>query len=86
MKELNNQTIRVQDKGSRFVILENDDYCSKIKNQLDRSSFSLLHHDPTPSFVEKVNSLIIKWKRKVIDDKWERFIKTEMQNLEKCMA
>ena len=36
----NNQTVQVQDKGSRFVILDNNDYEQKIQTQIDRSSFS----------------------------------------------
>ena len=36
---------RIQDKGSRFVILDNDDYIEKIDYQL-RSSFSELNYDP----------------------------------------
>ena len=40
IRSWNNQTVRVQDKGSRFVILDNNDYEQKIQTQIDRSSFS----------------------------------------------
>ena len=36
----NNQIVRVQDKGSRFVILDNNDYELKTQTQIDRSSFN----------------------------------------------
>ena len=36
----NNQTVQVQDKGSRFAILDNNDYKQKIQTQTDRSSFN----------------------------------------------
>ena len=39
IKSWKDQTIRIQDKGSRFVILENRDYEQKIKYQIERSSF-----------------------------------------------
>ena len=35
VKSWNDQTIRVQDKSSRFVILENTDYKQKIKHQIE---------------------------------------------------
>ena len=38
----NNQTVQVQDKGSHFVILDNNDYKQKIQTQIDRSSFNRL--------------------------------------------
>ena len=42
IKSWNNQTVRVQDKGSHFVILGNNDYEQKIQTQIDRSSFNRL--------------------------------------------
>ena len=42
LKSWKDQTIRVQDKGSRFVILENIDYEQNIKYQIERSSFKQL--------------------------------------------
>ena len=36
----NNQTVQVQDKGSRFAILDNNDYEQKTQTQTDRSSFN----------------------------------------------
>ena len=31
--------VRVQDKGSRFVVLDNEDYVKKVKHQINRSFF-----------------------------------------------
>ena len=42
IKSWNDETIKVQDKGSRFVILENTDCEHMIKYQIERSSFKQL--------------------------------------------
>ena len=55
IKSWNDQTIGVQDKGSRFVILENTDYEQKIKHQIERSSFKQLPQNPSKQFEMKVN-------------------------------
>ena len=44
------RTYRIQDKGSRFVILDNDDYINKIDYQLGRSSFEQLERDLSNTF------------------------------------
>ena len=41
------EAIRVEDKDSRFIILENRDYEQKIKFQIERSSFKQLPQDPS---------------------------------------
>ena len=61
IKSWKDQTIRIQDKGSRFVILENRDYEQKIKYQIERSSFKQLPQDPSKQFEMKVNNWIEKW-------------------------
>ena len=40
------RSYRVQDKGSRFVVLDNEHYIEKINYQLGRSSFEELKYDP----------------------------------------
>ena len=47
IKSWKDQTIRIQDKGSRFVNLENRGYEQKIKDQIERSSFKQLSQDPS---------------------------------------
>ena len=70
------RSYRIQDKGSRFVILDNDDYIEKIDYQLRRSSFSELNDDPSNDFEINVIMWIEKWKRNgVLNDSWSRFIK-----------
>ena len=51
----------MQDKGSRFVVISNDEYFEKVNTQIGRSSFIKLPHDMTKSFENKVNSYIKKW-------------------------
>ena len=40
IRSWNNQTVRVQDKGSCFAILDKNDYEQKLQTQIDRSSFN----------------------------------------------
>ena len=75
IKSWKDQTIRIQDEGSRFVILENRDYEQKIKYQIERSSFKQLPQDPSKEFEMKVNNWIEKWhSRNILDNKWKSFI------------
>ena len=75
IKSSKDQTIKVQDKGLRFVILENRDYEQKIEYQIERSSFKQLPQDPSKQFEMKVNSWREKWHSKnILDNKWKSFI------------
>ena len=50
LKDIRNwdkNVVRVQDKGSRFVVLDNEDYIKKVEHQINRSSFQRLEYDPT---------------------------------------
>ena len=67
---------RVQDKGSRFVVISNDEYCKKVNTQIEGSSFTQLPYDITKSFENKVNDFIVKWEDlRVLDKKWASYIK-----------
>ena len=62
-------------KDSRFAVLSNNDYQSKVQRQIERSSFTETYIDYSKNFEEKVNSSISKWTSKgVIDNNWKRFI------------
>ena len=64
LKEIRNcdeQTIRIQDKGSRFVILDNSDYEEKVQHQINRSSFKKLSENPNKIYEKRVNTWIKKW-------------------------
>ena len=75
IKSWDDKVIRVQDKGSRFVVLSNNDYESKVQHQIDRSSFTETDIDYSKNFEENVNSWISKWIfRGVIDNNRKRFI------------
>ena len=70
--------VRVQDKGSRFVVLDNEDYIKKVEDQINRSSFHRLEYDPTKSFEVKVNTWVEKWSQmNILDQKWKSYIQTE---------
>ena len=77
--------VRVQDKRSRFVVLDNEDYVldnedyvKKVEHQINRSSFQRLEYDPTKSFEVKVNTWVEKWSQmNILDEKWKSYIQTE---------
>ena len=65
----------VQDKGSRFVVLDNEEYVKKVEHQI---SFQRLEYDPTKSFDVKVNTWVEKWSQmNILDEKWKSYIQTE---------
>ena len=39
IKKWENNTVRVQDKVSWFVVFNNGDYAHKVENQINRNSF-----------------------------------------------
>ena len=55
------QTIRIQDKGSRFVILDNSDYEEKVQHQINRSSFEKTSKNSNKNYERRVNTWIEKW-------------------------
>ena len=73
IKSWEDKVIRVQDKGSRFVVLNTSDYVEKVEHQINRSSFSRLDEDTSPEFKQKVNNWLNKWPGK-INEKWKKFI------------
>ena len=56
IKSWNDKVIRVQGKGSCFVVLSNNDYQIKVQHQIDCSSFTETDIDYSKNFEEKVNS------------------------------
>ena len=78
---------RLQDKGSRLVVLDNQDYVEKTEYQLGRSSFEELDHNPSQLFSEKVNLWIQKCtENKVLDKKRVNLLNHHLQLQGKCMA
>ena len=75
IKSWNNQTVRVQDKDSHFIILDKNDYEQKIQAQINRSSLKQLEEDPSKEFDIKINNCVLKWHRKKVpNDKWKTYI------------
>ena len=70
--------MRVEDKGSRFLVLDNEDYIKKVEHQIN-SSFQRLEYDPTNRFEVKVNTWVEKGVN-ILDKKWKSYIKTECTN------
>ena len=53
--------VRLQDNGSRFVILDKNDYIDKVENNLSDGSFDILSSDLSLSFYRTVKNLDDKW-------------------------
>ena len=69
--------MRVQDKGSRFVILLNEGYCLKVNTQIERGSFITLPRYVTKSFEKNVDDFVLKWENlKVLDERWVKYIRS----------
>ena len=56
--------VRLQDKGSRFVILDRTDYIDKVESNLNDDSFDLLSTDPSSSYYQMVRDWGVKWVNK----------------------
>ena len=79
MKSWDDKVIRVQDKGSRFVVLDTNSYIEKVEHQINRSSFDKLDADPSPKFKEKANNWLEKWSDIIITE-WKEFIRPDNCN------
>ena len=53
--------VRLQDKGSRFVILDRSDYINKVERNLNDGSFDILGSDPSLSYYHIVKDWGDKW-------------------------
>ena len=60
IRNWDNQIIRIQDKRSRFVILDNSDYEEKVQHQINRSSFEKISENPNEIYEKRVNTWIEK--------------------------
>ena len=59
LKEVRNwdkKKIRIQDKGSRFVILDNSDYGEKLQHRINRSSFEKIPENPKKTYEKRVST------------------------------
>ena len=79
MKSWDDKVIRVQDKGSRFVVLGTNSSTEKVEHQINRSSFDKPDADPSPKFKEKVHSWLEKWSDIIINE-WKEFIRPDNCN------
>ena len=82
MKSWNDKVTRVQDKGSRFVVLDTNSYIEKVEHQINRSFFDKLDADPRPKFKEKVNNWLEKWSDNITNE-WKEFVRPDNCNASK---
>ena len=54
----------LQDKGNRFVIADKNTDPLKAQQQIGRSSFIKLYHDPTDTHIKNVQEWADKWKNR----------------------
>ena len=72
----------MQDKGSRFVVLDTNSYIEKVEHQINRSSFDKLDADPSRKFKEKVNNWLEKWSDNIANE-WKEFVRPDNCNASK---
>ena len=78
LKSMENAVIRIQDKGSRFVLLTNEDHEKKVERHIARSSFKELPNDPNQKVEHKVKLWIDKWQsNKTLSNDGVKFITLE---------
>ena len=64
IKNWDDRIVRLQDKGSRFVVMDRKEYCNKVINNMKSGG----HHkttldDPTQKYVKLVSKWAAKWER-----------------------
>ena len=65
LKQADNVAIQIQDKGSKFVVIDKSDYDSKMKEQLENPlHYHKLEHDPSADYVEVIKQWSKKWLEK----------------------
>ena len=65
LKQADNVAIQIQDKGSKFVVIDKSDYDSKMKEQLENPlHYQKLEHDPSADYVEVIKQWSKKWLEK----------------------
>ena len=70
LKKWGNNAVRVQDNGSQFLVLNNDNYVHKVEDQISRISFLQLGHNPIQEFDFEIEKWLEKsTENKPIDDK-----------------
>ena len=66
-------------KGSRFVVLDTNNYIEKGEHQINRSFFDKFDADPSHQSKEKVNNWLEKWSNNITDE-WKEFIRPDKCN------
>ena len=56
LRSSNDISVMLQDKGSRFVILDRQDYIDKVESNLKDGSLDVLPSDPSVIFTEAVKT------------------------------
>ena len=72
------KAMRLQDKGNRFIIVDKQTDHEKSDEQIERSSFLKIDHNPTTLHTDKVKEWATKWiSRNEISKEWAKYIVNE---------
>ena len=67
--------MRLQDNGSRFVIVDKQTDQLEAEQQISKSNFIRLDYDPTEEHISKVSGWASKWhERQEISEEWSKFV------------
>ena len=80
MKSWDDKVMQVQNKGSRFIVLDTNSCAEKVGHQINRSSFDKHDADPSPKFKEKVNNWLEKQSDNIITGGWKEYIRHDNCN------
>lgn len=72
---LNNAIVTKADKGNTIVVINNDDYISKVTKFIQDNNIELMDKDPTSDFTKKINSAINSCQSLFKSESTRRFLK-----------
>ena len=62
LRDIESQTIKIQDKGSKFVVIDTDEYDAKMKEQLQNPlHYDKFDSDPSTDHVNVISQWAKKW-------------------------
>ena len=65
LRQVDNVSIQIQNKGSKFVVIDKSDYDSKMKEQLENPlHYQKLKHDPSTDYVGVITQWSERWLEK----------------------
>ena len=66
--------LKMQDKGSSFVIMNRSEYLAKMKSSIQRSGLKNISYDPSPAILDFIKNLFLKFGTDDFPPMWQDFI------------